>query len=75
MQVFFEVVIILLAAWFIWSPIWKMSVPERLHEPFAEVPAPIKRGPKGLTGAVALEEPRDDDSSNAFHRAACNRYI
>lgn len=66
MQVFLELLILLLAAWLVWSLIRKMVRPqapaEPADEPFAEVPAPVKRGPKGLAGAVALEEPSDDDS-------------
>ena len=70
MQGFLELVIVLLAAWLVWALIRKMVRPqapaEPADEPFAEVPAPIKRGPKGLAGAIALEEPSDDDSSDAF---------
>ena len=70
MQVFFEVFIVLLAAWLIWSLIRKIVRPnapaEPADEPFAEVPARLKRGPRGLAGAVALEEPRHDDSAEAF---------
>ena len=70
MPVFFEVFIVLFAAWLIWWLFRKIVRPntaaEPADEPFAEVPARLKRGPKGLAGAVALEEPRDDDSAEAF---------
>ena len=70
MQVFFEVFIVVLAAWLVWSLIRKIVRPdtaeEPADEPFREVPARLKRGPKGLAGAVALEEPRPDDSAETF---------
>ncbi|HET8823689.1 MAG TPA: hypothetical protein VFM77_01060 [Terriglobales bacterium] len=70
MQVFLEVFFVFLAAWFIWSLVRKIVRPrtpaEPADEPFAEVPVPVKRGPKGLAGAVALEEPVDDDPSDTY---------
>jgi hypothetical protein len=37
---------------------------ESVDDPFAPVPATRKYGPKGLAGAVALEEPDDDDPAD-----------
>ena len=39
---------------------------ESVDDPFAPVPATRKRGPKGLAGAVALEEPDDDNLADCF---------
>lgn len=39
---------------------------EPVDDPFAPVPATRKHGPKGLAGAVALEEPEDDNPADCF---------
>ena len=39
---------------------------ESVDDPFAPVPATRKGGPKGLSGAVALEEPDDEDPADGF---------
>lgn len=70
MQIWLQILIAALAAWSVWWLIRKMLRPrapaEPADEPFAEVAAPLKRGPKGRAGAVALEEPEDGDHPDAF---------
>jgi hypothetical protein len=36
------------------------------EDPFSLVPAPRGMGPKGKSGAVALEEPEEDNPADAF---------
>ena len=36
------------------------------HPPFSGVPAPKKRGPRSRSGAVALEEPDDEDGDRSY---------
>jgi hypothetical protein len=36
------------------------------EDPFSFVPAYLGMGPKGRSGAVALEEPEEDNSADAF---------
>jgi hypothetical protein len=77
MEAFFQIVIGALAALCVFLLIRKMrqplAPPEPADEPFADVPAPVRRGPKGLMGAVALDEPDDDGRTDAFHRGASDR--
>jgi len=70
MQTFVEILIVLAAIWVVWRLVTKILRPrapaEPAEEPFAPVPAHRKQGPKGRSGAVALEEPEDDESPDAF---------
>ncbi len=79
MQVLLEAFIVLLAAGLIWWLIRKIVRPktaaEPADEPFAEVPAPLKPGPKGLASVGALEEPRTMILQKLFHRAVCDLHI
>lgn len=76
MSIFLETLSALLAVWIVWWLVRRMLQPgapaefrkmlpgtpaEPVDDPFASVPAPRRRGPKGKAGAVALEEPDDDD--------------
>ena len=50
--------------WFVWrfvSAIFGPRSPAEPKDPNAGVPVLTTRGPKDKTGAVALEEPEDDD--------------
>lgn len=63
MSTFFAILIALAALWLVWrfvAPLFRPRQPAEPVDPFALVTAPRKRGPKGRTGAVALEEPNDD---------------
>ena len=36
------------------------------EDPFADVSAPLKPSPKGRAGAIAMQEPDDEDVTDAF---------
>ena len=63
-----EILIAVFAVWFTWWSIRRMFRPhapaEPAEDPFASVGAPVRRGPKGRAGAVAVDEPEDDDSAD-----------
>ena len=67
MSIFLEILSAVLAIWIVWWLVRRMLQPgtpaEPVDDPVASVPAPRKRGPKGKAGAVALEEPDDEDGS------------
>ena len=68
MQALLQVLIAIFAIWGAW---WVMrrirqAPAEPAEDPLAEVPAPTKRSPKGLAGAVAVSEPEDDGPADAF---------
>jgi hypothetical protein len=66
--------LILVAAVSAWWLIRKMLRPQAPAEPadeladddFAETSAPLRRNPKGRSGAIAIEEPEADDEPNLF---------
>jgi hypothetical protein len=68
MSVALAILITLGALWFVWRVIRLLFLPSQLEEPVDDplslVPAPRKRGPKGRAGAVALEEPEEDESED-----------
>ncbi len=70
MQAFLQLLIAALAVWAAWSLIRKMLRPgapaEPAEDPLAEVSAPLKRNPKGRTGAVAVAEPEESENPEAF---------
>jgi len=72
MEALLQVLIATLSAWFVWRLIRRMLRPrapaEPADDPLADVSAPVRRGPKGLAGAVAVEEPEpeDDDHHDAY---------
>jgi len=70
MSTFFEILIVVIAVWFVWRSVRPLFQPHQpvdpVDDPFAFVPAPRKDSPKGKSGAVALEEPEDDDSVDGF---------
>ena len=70
MQAFLQSVIAIFAIWCAWWLLRRIrrtpAEPAEAEDPLAEVPAPAKRGPKGLAGAVALEEPDDDGPADTF---------
>ena len=70
MSTFFESLIAVVAIWFVWRFVSALFQPHQPVDPvddgFASVPVPRKDSPKGRSGAVALEEPDDDDSVEGF---------
>jgi len=70
MSVALVILIVLGALWAVWRMLRSLFLPshpaEPVDDPFSVVPAPRKRGPKGRAGAVALEEPEDDEPGDAF---------
>jgi len=77
MSTFLEILSAVLAIWIVWWLVRRMlqrgapaefrkmlrlgTPADPVDDPFASVPAPRRRGPKDKAGAVALEEPDDDD--------------
>ena len=73
MQIFLQVLISVLVAACAWWLIRKMRTrapaepaDDPLVDPFSDVSAPLKPRPKGRAGAVAIEEPEDDDHPDAY---------
>jgi hypothetical protein len=70
MSTLVEILIVVVAVWFVWRSVRSLFQPslpvDPVDDPFAFVPAPRKDSPKGKSGAVALEEPEDDDSVDGF---------
>src|SRR5438093_77250 len=70
MQTFVEVLIVLATFWLVWRLVTKILRPrapaEPAEEPFAPVPANRKQGPRGRSGAVALEEPDELSRPRCF---------
>jgi hypothetical protein len=54
---------ILAGLWFVWRVVRMIGIFRQTPEPPDEVGVPerLRRGPKNSSGAVALEEPDDDD--------------
>jgi hypothetical protein len=69
-MIFIEALIALLVFCLVW--LWLMSrirpkAPANpAEDPLSYVPAPNAKGPKGRSGAVALQEPEDDGPVDAF---------
>jgi hypothetical protein len=54
-------------AWWLFRRLLRPKAPaEPAEEPYSLVPAPRKRGPKGRSAAVALEEPDEDGPADAY---------
>ena len=70
MSAFLEVLTALLALGFSWWMLRRLLRPrapaDPAEDPYSLVPAPRGMGPKGKSGAVALEEPEEDNPSDAF---------
>jgi hypothetical protein len=75
MQLFIQVLAAVFVVFFTWWSIRRMlqlrAYDEAHDEPFAEDPfadvsAPVKPNPKGRAGAIAMQEPDDDDITDAF---------
>jgi hypothetical protein len=70
MTAFLEILTALTAIFLAWWLLRKMLRPkapaEPAEDPFSFVPASRRKGPKGRSGAVALEEPEDDGPTDAF---------
>jgi hypothetical protein len=65
MSTFLVLLILVVAVVLVWRFVSSVFHPrqpgEPVDDPFSLVLAPRRRGPKGKSGAVALEEPGDDD--------------
>jgi hypothetical protein len=70
MTAFLEVLTTLAAlcpAWWLLRMLLRPKAPaDPTEDPFSFVPVPRGMGPKGKSGAVALEEPEEDNPSDAF---------
>jgi len=70
MVIFLELLLAFLALGALWLLLRRLLRPrapaEPADDPFALVSAPLKRGPKGRSGAVAVEEPDDDDAGASY---------
>ena len=78
LSIFVQFLIAVLAIWSTWKfirafvlfRVEESEPAEPADDPFAFVGAPVKRGPKGLTGAVALNEPDDEGLADCIARPA-----
>jgi len=52
--------------WFLRRLLRPRAPAEPAEDPFSFVPAPRRIGPKGKSGAVALEEPEEDGQTDLF---------
>lgn len=58
--------ILALALWFLRRLLRPKAPAEPAEDPFSSVPVPRGMRPQGRSGAVALEEPGEDDPADAF---------
>ena len=67
-SIFVELLIAVFAVWVTWRLIRNFLKPraptEPADEPLSLVGAPVKRGPKGRAGAIALDEPDEDEPAD-----------
>jgi hypothetical protein len=70
MSYFLALIIAFAALWLAWRFVGSLFHPrepaEPVDDPFSDVLAPRKRGPQGKAGAVALDEPEDDEDEGFF---------
>jgi hypothetical protein len=74
MASFVQLLLMFAAALSAWWLIRRMLRPQTTEEPaddladddFAETSAPLRRNPKGRSGAIAIEEPEEDDRPDFF---------
>ena len=69
----FELVVVLLAAWFVWRVITHaLRRPSQPAEPdnYAGTPARLRPRPKLGAGAIAIAEPDEEDEEPSFHLPA-----
>jgi hypothetical protein len=70
MTAFLEVLTVLATlglAWWLFRRLLRPKAPaDPAEDPFSFVPAPRGMRPKGRAGAVALEEPEEDNPADAF---------
>jgi hypothetical protein len=70
MTAFLEVLTVVLgfcfALWLFRNILRPKAPADPAEDPFSFVPVRRGKGPKGRSGAVALEEPEEDDPSDAF---------
>jgi len=70
MSTVFEMLIIVVATWFVLQLVSDLFQPrppvEPVDDPDAPVLAPRKDPPNRMSGSVALEEPDDDDSVEGY---------
>jgi hypothetical protein len=78
MASFVQLLLMFAAALSAWWLIRRMLRPQTTEEPaddladddFAETSAPLRRNPKGRSGAIAIEEPEEDDRPDLFPPSA-----
>ncbi len=67
----FQILIALAAIAFVWWFIrhffFAPSEPTAPVDPYSEVPAPRRRNPKDRAGAVAVEEPDEEEDQDLMH--------
>ena len=65
-----EILVAVLAVWSVWWFVRGLLRPrtpaEPADDPLSFVPAPRRSGPRGRAGAVAVNEPEDDDPADCF---------
>jgi hypothetical protein len=75
MQLFIKILTAVLVVCFTWWSIrrmFKLRAYDEAHDepfyedPFADVRAPLKPNPKAPAAAIAMQEPDDDDITDAF---------
>jgi hypothetical protein len=74
MASFVQLLLMFAAALSAWWLIRRMLRPQNTAEAaddladddFAETSAPLRRNPKGRSGAIAIEEPEEDDRADLF---------
>lgn len=52
--------------WLLYRLLRPKAPADPAEEPLSFVPASLRKGPKGRPGAVALEEPEEDNPADAF---------
>jgi hypothetical protein len=66
LQILIVLAILGLALWFVSRLLRPKAPAEPAEDPFSFVLVPRGMQPKGRSGAVALEEPGEDDAADAF---------
>jgi hypothetical protein len=66
LEVLTAIAALVLAWWFLSRLLRPKAPADPAEDPFSLVRAPRGMGPKGKSGAVALEEPGEDNPADAF---------
>jgi len=65
-EVLTAIAVLCVAGWLLRRLLRPKASADPAEDPFSFVPAPRGMGPKGKSGAVALEEPDEDGPTDAF---------